>query len=80
MQVDILTPEEKVFSGDAQMVTLPGLEGSFQIMNNHAPIISALAEGKLIVATGADTQTFEIKSGIVEMLNNQVSILVEGIS
>ncbi len=49
MQVDIITPEMKLFSGEANAVQFPGLDGSFQVMNNHAPIISALSKGTIKV-------------------------------
>lgn len=81
MQVTILTPERKVFEGEADLVKLTGSseKGSFAVMENHAPIISSLEAGKIKVRNGADTQEFVIRSGFVEVLNNQVSILVEGI-
>jgi F-type H+-transporting ATPase subunit epsilon len=49
MQVDIITPESKVFTGEAEAVQFPGLDGSFQVMNNHAPVISGLSEGEVKV-------------------------------
>jgi F-type H+-transporting ATPase subunit epsilon len=49
MQLEIITPEAKVFEGEAEAVQFPGLDGSFQVLNGHAPIISALAEGKVKV-------------------------------
>ncbi len=49
LNVDILTPESTVYSGEVVSVTLPGLDGVFQVLNNHAPIISALKSGSLIV-------------------------------
>ena len=49
MQVEIITPEAKVFVGEADAVQFPGLDGSFQVLNNHAPIISGLSEGDIKV-------------------------------
>jgi F-type H+-transporting ATPase subunit epsilon len=49
MQLEIMTPEAQIFSGEANAVQFPGLDGSFQVLNGHAPIISALAEGDVKV-------------------------------
>lgn len=75
MQVDILNPDSNLFSGEAKIVTLPGVNGSFQIMNNHAPIISALSKGTVVVDNGTEKLTFDIKGGIVEVLKNKIVIL-----
>lgn len=79
MHLDILTPEQKVFSGEASVVTLPGKTGSFQIMNNHSPLVATLKKGKLTVKTASGVQEFKVDSGIVEVVNNRISVLVEGI-
>ncbi len=78
MQLDILSPEKKVFSGDAISVQFPGTTGSFQVLNNHAAMIASLSKGIIKVKTGKDTQSFQIDGGFVEVLNNRVSVLVEG--
>ncbi|MBL7838139.1 MAG: F0F1 ATP synthase subunit epsilon [Bacteroidetes bacterium] len=75
MQVDILTPDATLFSGDAKIVTLPGVNGSFQIMNLHAPLISALSNGTVVVDNGTEKHEFKVKGGIVEVLNNKIVIL-----
>jgi F-type H+-transporting ATPase subunit epsilon len=75
MQVDVLTPDTALFSGEATIVTLPGVNGSFQILNNHAPIISALSKGNVIVKTSEGEKSFAITSGIVEVLKNKIVIL-----
>jgi F-type H+-transporting ATPase subunit epsilon len=75
MQVDILTPDTTLFSGEASIVTLPGVNGSFQIMNMHAPMISALSEGKIVVDNGTEKQSFPVNGGIVEVLKNKIVIL-----
>lgn len=81
MQIELLTPDKKVFSGEASGVKLPGLTGSFEVLENHAPIVSALQAGTVRVALkNNSTKTLEIKGGgFVEVLNNQVMILAEGI-
>ncbi|MCO5233332.1 MAG: ATP synthase F1 subunit epsilon [Chitinophagales bacterium] len=80
MQLDILTPEGKVYSGEADAVQLPGLDGLFQILNNHAPLIAALAEGVVKVQSKNEKKTFNIKTGIVEVFNNKISVLTEGVA
>jgi len=75
MQVDILTPDTVLFSGEATVVTLPGVNGAFQILNNHAPIISALAKGNVVVKNAEGEKTFAINSGIAEVLKNKIVIL-----
>jgi F-type H+-transporting ATPase subunit epsilon len=66
MQVEIITPEAKLFSGEVESVQLPGVEGSFQLLNNHAPIISALTKGTIKLDLSQGTQTFDPIEGKVE--------------
>ena len=80
MQLNILTPELKVFSGEVDSVQLCGTDGQFEILNNHAPMIASIVEGKVRIKTGAGKQEFMLKSGIVEVLKNSVSVLTEGIA
>lgn len=77
MQVEIITPDKTLFEGTAKAVQLPGTDGSFQIMNNHAPIISTLRNGKVKIDTDSGSEVIEINSGVVEMNNNKVIILAE---
>lgn len=79
MTLEILTPDKKVFEGEVTSVTVPGTMGSFEILNNHAPIISTLEDGKLTVR-GAKSEHFFIKGGVVEVNNNKVMVLAEGIT
>jgi F-type H+-transporting ATPase subunit epsilon len=79
MTLEILTPDKKVFEGEATSVTLPGTLGFFEILNHHAPIISTLQDGKLVVRGNGKEETFFIKGGVVEALNNVVTVLAEGI-
>ncbi|GGH15145.1 ATP synthase F1 subunit epsilon [Mucilaginibacter phyllosphaerae] len=78
MTLEILTPDKKVFEGEATSVTLPGTLGFFEILNNHAPIISTLNDGKLTIR-GAQEDVFFIQGGVVEALNNKITVLAEGI-
>jgi len=80
MQLDILTPEHKIYSGAVYGIQLPGVEGSFEILDNHAPIIAALGKGKMKVLKDKgnnNVETFEITGGFVEVLNNKASVLIE---
>lgn len=79
MQLEIITPDRKVFSGEASSVTFPGAEGQFQVLNNHAPLVSTLARGPVTVATSSGTQTFTVDGGVVEVLNNNVLVLAEAV-
>jgi len=81
MNLEILTPERKLFSGDVYGVQLPGVEGSFEVLERHAPLVAALKAGKVKVLRDKSFSPlafFDIQSGFVEVLNNSVTILVEG--
>ena len=80
MQLEILTPDKKIYEGEVTSVSLPGTLGSFEILNGHAPIISTLEDGKVIVRGGGKEEVFLIQGGVVENLNNHVVVLAEGIS
>tara|TARA_B110000211_G_C14045009_1_gene538523 strand:- start:1242 stop:1487 length:246 start_codon:yes stop_codon:yes gene_type:complete len=80
MVLEIVTPDSKVFDGEITSITLPGIEGSFQILNNHAPVVSALGTGKLVIVTPSETIEFDLDGGVVEMNNNKVIVLAESIS
>lgn len=78
MKVEIITPEKKLFAGEADMVRVPGTLGSFQILNNHAPVVSTLEKGIVIIRTADNIEhNFEINSGLVECKENHIIILVE---
>ena len=79
MTLEILTPEQKVFSGEVYGVQLPGITGLFEVLDKHAPLVSALKAGKLkILKDKTQTSSYTIKSGFVEVLNNKTTVLVEG--
>lgn len=76
MKLEIITPEKRLFDGKVKLVQVPGTKGSFEILKNHAPVISTLTQGKIKVVTAADKQEFfEINSGIVEVKANTITIL-----
>ena len=80
MNLEILTPEKKLFTGEVYGVQMPGISGSFEVLDKHAPLISALKSGLVKVLKDKQTtiSSFSIKSGFVEVLNNKVTVLVEG--
>jgi len=76
MILEIITPEKELFSGKVTSVKFPGINGGFEILNNHAPIISTLAEGEISVTTDKkDLEKFAIKGGVIEMQNNKIIVL-----
>lgn len=93
MKLEIITPESNIFSGEAKSVSLPGLDGIFQVLNNHAPVISALKEGSLVIELEAPLNeeqkndmisvdspekiTVFIKGGVAELNQNKLIVLAE---
>jgi len=78
MFLEIITPDKKVYSGDVEAVKLPGAEGSFGILKNHAPIIATLKKGIVkITDLKKHVENIEIKGGVVEVLNNKIIVLAE---
>ena len=79
MNLQILTPEKRLFSEDVYGVQLTGIEGLFEVLDKHAPFVSALGKGTIkVLKTKTTTQSFAINSGFVEILNNRATVLVEG--
>ncbi|MEM6318458.1 MAG: ATP synthase F1 subunit epsilon [Bacteroidota bacterium] len=79
MNISVLTPDIAVFEGPIKSVKIPGINGQFQILNNHAPLVSALAEGPVEIVKGnGEKMTFAIEKGFIEVLRNEVSLLVQG--
>ncbi len=93
MTLEIVSPEAKLFSGEVTSVTLPGVDGSFQILNHHAPIVSILKDGEVKIVANSfnfnkeiaasfvkvdnNTYTLSINSGTIEMNHNKVIVLVD---
>lgn len=100
MNIAVLTPDRDIFQGAIASVKVPGINGEFQVLNNHAPIVSALEEGKVEIVTSDGEYTyfdldekanktasgsgqkvaFHIEKGFIEVLNNEISLLVQGVS
>jgi len=78
MELEIITPELVLFSGEIELVRLPGTRGGFEILKNHAPLISTLIKGKIKVKDISGVVSwFDINGGVVEVVNNKVRVLVE---
>jgi F-type H+-transporting ATPase subunit epsilon len=79
MKLNIITPDNVLYSGDnVHLVQLPGIDGSFEIMNHHAPLISVLRKGQIKVEVKGDApQFFDVNGGVIEVLENHVLILAE---
>ena len=78
--LEIVTPEGSVFSDAVQSVQVPGTNGSFQVLVNHAPIISTLGNGKVrVVKEDGSELEYHTQDGVVEVMNNKTIILVEKI-
>ncbi len=80
MKVEIISPDAVLFTGDTvHLVQLPGIDGSFEVLTNHAPLISVLRKGRIkLLNSGEKEEHFiDIKGGVIEVLNNKVLILAE---
>jgi F-type H+-transporting ATPase subunit epsilon len=80
MHLEILTPEKKIFEGDVSIVTFPGANGSFQVMDNHAPLISLLQDGTIEYKGKEGAKKISVIGGVVEVLKNKVIVLATGIA
>ncbi len=78
MKIEIVTPDSTIYEGAISLAQLPGLDGSFEILNNHAPMIAALKKGKIkLVNSSKETLYFDVNGGIVEVLKNKILVLAE---
>jgi F-type H+-transporting ATPase subunit epsilon len=77
MQLDIITPDKKLYSGQAKSVYVPGIDGSLGVLENHAPLITTLKAGDVRIEGEHGKENFTIKGGVLEVLHNKVIILAE---
>lgn len=77
MTLEILTPDEVLYEGDAIYVGLPGSDGSLGILNNHSALVTTLRAGEVVVKNNKDEQVFAVNGGTVEVLNNHVIVLAQ---
>ena len=76
MQVEILTPEKKVFEGEVEILTVPTRSGYVSILSNHAPLVSALEAGEIVVKTKGVNKVFVSERGVLQTINNRTRLLL----
>jgi F-type H+-transporting ATPase subunit epsilon len=79
MDLTVLTPDKKIFEGKISRVSVPGTDGEFEVLDNHAPIVSSLGVGNVLINT-VDNKTpisLSIQNGFIEVLDNKISLLVQ---
>jgi len=79
MNLEIITPDKKVYTGEVTSVSFPGSEGRFQVLKDHAPIVSTLAKGDLVIEANGKKQTFVVDGGVVEVVKNKILVLAEAV-
>lgn len=78
MKIEIVTPDSTIYEGEVSLAQFPGLDGSFEVMNNHAPMIAALKRGKIkVIEAKKNTLYFDVNGGVVEILKNKIQVLAE---
>lgn len=77
MDLKIITPERIIFEGEADLVQLPGSDGLFEILKNHAPMIASLGKGKVKVGNNNEYKYFEINGGVAKVSDNEILVLAE---
>ncbi len=81
MKIEIITPDKSIYSGEVRSVRVPGRKGSFQVLKDHAPIISTLEAGPVIIADDQGNELrFEITGGVVEVKKNMVILLADSVT
>jgi len=80
VKIEIITPDNKIFSGDVVSVRVPGKKGSFQVLKDHAPIISTLEKGPVIISDDQGKESrFEITGGVIEVKKNRIIVLADSV-
>jgi F-type H+-transporting ATPase subunit epsilon len=80
MKIEIITPDRKVYEGEIKSVRVPGKKGSFQVLKDHAPIISTLDKGSVIIIDQDNKEAiFEIDGGVIEVKTNRIILLAESV-
>jgi F-type H+-transporting ATPase subunit epsilon len=78
MKLEIITPDKKLYEGTVKSAIFCGSDGSFGVLNNHAPMIATLKAGNIEITEDSNTKhTFAVRGGVVEVLNNKVIVLAE---
>ncbi|MBL6446800.1 ATP synthase F1 subunit epsilon [Fulvivirga sp. 29W222] len=79
MFLEIVTPAKKVYEGEVNAIAFPGVDGSFQVLNDHAPLVSSLGKGTVTYQNKEGKHNVEISGGVVEVLNNKIVLLADGL-
>lgn len=80
MLLEIITPDKLIYSGKIKLVQLPGTKGAFEILNNHAPIISTLDKGRIkVIEESGKELFFDVDGGVVENKDNKIIVLAESV-
>ncbi len=79
MYLEIITPDKKVFAGEVVSAQFPGTNGSFEVLDLHAPLISTMESGRIRITTSAGQEFFSVDGGVVEVLNNKIIVLAESV-
>ena len=78
MKLSIVSPEETLYEGEVKSVKMQGIDGKFQVLNDHAPLISALSKGDIVIEEiSGEKKSFAINSGLVELAKNEIDILAK---
>ncbi len=80
MKLSLATPQELLFEGEVSAVRAPGILGYFQILNNHAPLLTILQKGTVTLSTPTETLEYSITGGILEIIRGEILLLVDGLS
>jgi F-type H+-transporting ATPase subunit epsilon len=80
MKIEIITPDKKIFKGEIKSVRVPGKKGSFQVLKDHAPIVSTLEKGLVRIVDQENNEiTFEISGGVIEVKANKIILLADSV-
>jgi F-type H+-transporting ATPase subunit epsilon len=80
MKIEIVTPDSKIYSGEIRSVRVPGTKGSFQVLKDHAPIISTLEKGTVYISDDLGNEVrYEITGGVIEVKKNRIILLADSV-
>lgn len=77
LKLKIISPEKVIFDGEVESLKVPGIQGNFEVLNNHAPIISSLVKGDVEYKSKGENNKLSVAGGFVEVKKNEISLCVE---
>jgi len=81
MNLTVLTPDNEIFQGEVSSVKVPGADGQFEVLKDHAPVVAALSSGNVrLIKSDNNKMNFSINKGFIEVLNNEIALLVQGVT